>query len=222
VIIPRTQRLLERIYKVPGVYRALDFLVTDARKAAQLEGESSAARDVPEKLLVEEDGQGARLALYLDAAVLGRLEANDPHVELSDHNLNDFWTVLEGISHFNYLTWRAAAGRAVSLLELELQAEVDKFVCAALLAARQRAGRVPRELHHYLFERHRLDPALDDAGRERYRVANRYAGKYCLRLAARFLHRHGPRGLIQEIRAFYRLGQREKIRHIDHGILAAT
>lgn len=222
VIVPRTQKLLEKIYQVPGVYRALDFLVTDASKVALLEGDNPKARDVPEKLLVAEDDDGARLALYLDAAVLGRLELDDPHDELSDNNLNDFWTVLEGVSHFNYLTWRASSGRAVSLLELELQAEVDKFICAALLAASQRAGRVPRELHHYLFERHQLDPALDAAGRERYRMANRYAGKYCLRLARKFLSRHGPRGLIEEIRCFYRLGQREKIRHIDHGSIAAA
>lgn len=222
MIVSRTQKLLEKIYRVSGVYRALDFLITDAAKAARLEGGSGTARNVPEKLLVAEDDEGAKLALYLDADVLGRLEQDDPHVALSDNNLSDFWTVLEGISHFNYLTWRAAAGRAVSLLELELQAEVDKFVCAALLAASQRAGRVPRELHHCLFERHHLDPALDDADRERYRVANRYAGKYCLRLAARFLGRDGPRGLIREIRTFYRLGEREKIRHIDHGTLAVA
>lgn len=222
MIIPRTQKLLEKIYQVPGQYRARDFLVTDASKAARLEGAGARAREVPEKLLVAEDDDGARLALYLDAAVLGRLEQNDPHDELSDTNLNDFWTVLEGISHFSYLTWRASLGRAVSLLELELQAEVDKYICAALLAASQRSGRVPRELHHYLFERYRLDPALDAAGRERYRVANRYAGKYCLRLAARFLDRHGPKGLIREVRSFYRLGQREKLRHIDHGSLAVA
>lgn len=220
MVVVRTQNLLEKIYQIAGGYHAADFLVTDAESARALEGNAESAREVPEKLLVAEDDEGAQLALYLDAAVLSRLEDNNPHATLNDHNIDDFWTVVEGISHFMYLTWRAASGRAVSLLELELQAEVDKFVCSAMLAASQRAGRVPRFLHHWLFERHELDPALDEAGHERYRVANRYAAKYCLRLARRFLGRRAPQGLLREIRSFYRLGQREKIRHIDHGAMA--
>lgn len=222
MIVERTQRLLEKIYSVAAEHSASDFLVTDKKQARELEGDAGAVRDVPEKLLVAEDENGAQLALYLDAAVLDRLQSNDPLATLNDGNLDDFWTVVEGISHFTYLTWRAATGRAVSLLELELQAEVDKYVCTAMLAAQQLSGRIPRELHNTLFDKHVLDPALVHPEKERYRIANRYAGKYCLRLARRFLgHRGGP-GLLTEIRAFYRLGQRDKMRHIDHGALQAT
>ncbi len=221
MIIERTQKLLERTYQVAAEHSATEFLVTDKDEAQALECQTGNVRDVPEKLLVAEDEEGARLALYLDAAVLRRLKDNDPHASLNDANLDDFWTVLEGISHFLYLTWRAAAGRTVSLLELELQAEVDKYVCTAVLAAGQSSGRVPRELHHSLFERPHLDPALAQFEAERYRVANRYAGKYCLRLARGFLGRRRKRGLLAEIRSFYRLGQRDKLRHIDHGALQA-
>lgn len=221
MIVERTQKLLEKIYKVGAEHSAVDYLVTDKNEARALEGKAGDVRDVTEKLLVAEDEEGARLALYLDAAVLDRLQENDPHTALNDANLDDFWTVLEGISHFLYLTWRAASGRTVSLLELELQAEVDKYVCTAVLAAGQGSGRVPRELHHSLFERPILDPALARFERERYRVANRYAGKYCLRLARGFLGRRRGRGLLAEIRSFYRLGQREKFRHIDHGMVPA-
>lgn len=214
--------MLEKIYRVAADHSAVDFLVTDKGQARALEGNAGNVRDVSEKLLVAEDEEGARLALYLDSKVLKRLQENDPHAALNDGNIDDFWTVLEGISHFLYLTWRAASGHAVSLLELELQAEVDKYVSAAVLAAAQQSGRVPRELHHSLFERHTLDPALAVSEHERYRVANRYAGKYCLRLARNFLSRHPRRGLLHEIRSFYRLGQRDKIRHIDHGGLLAS
>ncbi|NNF51988.1 MAG: hypothetical protein HKN59_06090 [Gammaproteobacteria bacterium] len=219
MIVERTQRLLERIYSVAGGHSAADFLVTDKVAAQTLEGEAGNPRDVPEKLLVAQDEEGARLALYLDESVLNRLGENNPHSELNDSNLDDFWTVLEGISHFLYLTWRAAAGHAVSLLELELQAEVDKYVCTAVLAAGQSSGKVPRALHHSLFERPVLDPRLAQPEHERYRLANRYAGKYCLRLARVFFGRRRVRGLLPEIRSFYRLGQRDKLRHIDHGAL---
>lgn len=217
--VSRTQKLLEKIYRIPGAYRAADFLVTSREQARALEAAAGCSREVPEKLLVAEDDDGAQLALYLDEKVLQRLDDNDPHAALNDHNLDDFWTVVEGVSHFLYLTWRAAADRAVSLLELELQAEVDKYICAAMLAASQRAGRVPRDLHNSLFEGHVFDARLEPVEHERYRVANRYAAKYCLRLARRFLGRSAQRGLLNEIRSFYRLGQGEKIRHIDHGSL---
>lgn len=219
--VSRTQRLLENIYRVPAVYRAEDFLVTDPLEARALEGPQAERRQVPEKLLLAEDEDGAQLALFLDAAVLDRLADQDPHATLDHANLDDFWTVVEGVSHFMYLTWRAACDRAVSLLELELQAEVDKFICAALLAANQRAGRFPRSLHATLFERCRFDPALDAAESERYRIANRYAGKYCQRLIRRFLKGGVAGGLLGEIRSFYRLGQGDKLRHIDYGLIGA-
>lgn len=218
--VSRTQRLLEKIYRVPAVYQAEDFLVTDPERARALEGPQAGRRQVPEKLLLAEDDEGAQLALFLDAAVLERLADQDPHAALDHANLDDFWTVVEGVSHFMYLTWRAACDRAVSLLELELQAEVDKFICAAMLAASQQAGRFPRSLHSSLFERFTLDPSLDAAESERYRVANRYAGKYCARLIRRFLRGGVARGLLREIRSFYRLGQGDKLRHIDHGLLS--
>lgn len=219
--VSRTQRLLEQIYRVPRHYEVADFLVTDRDEAQALEGPDAARRDVPEKLLLAQDEEGAQLALFLDAEVLKRLQDNDPHAALDHDNLDDFWTVVEGVSHFLYLSWRAATDRAVSLLELELQAEVDKFICAALLVASQRSGRVPDLLHPALFERQVLDPALNPRENERYRVANRYAGKYCARLIRRFLRGRAARGLLAEIRSFYRLGQGDKIRHIDHGVLQA-
>ena len=46
----------------------------------------------------------------------------------------------------------------MTLLELELQAEVDKYVLCAWLLREQGAGRFPRELHRVLFERAHVDP----------------------------------------------------------------
>ena len=60
-------------------------------------------------------------------AVLRRLEATDPFERVTDDNLQDCCTALEGVSHFHYFVWSADRRRHVSLLELELQAEVDKY-----------------------------------------------------------------------------------------------
>ena len=69
--------------------------------------------------------------------MLGRLDSADPLNSLEASQLDDLWKVLEGISHFNYLVLRAADDRSVTLLELELQAEVDKFVGTYLLLLEQ-------------------------------------------------------------------------------------
>ena len=78
--------------------------------------------------------------------MLERLTAHCPMRALDESNLADYCTALEGVSHFHYVTWSAGCARNVSLLELELQAEVDKYASALSLLLAQRAGRFPGEL----------------------------------------------------------------------------
>jgi hypothetical protein len=208
------QHHLERIYELDvsrdcGVDR---FLITEAGLAGALEGDAR-ARTAAEKLLVWEQGGELHLSLYLDPAVIEVLSSNDPFHSLNDDNLEAFWSALEGVSHFLYLVWNARHGRGISLFELELQAEVDKFVGAAFLLARQRRLRIPRELHEQVFARPRFDPRLIDGEWRRYRHANQFASLYCGRLRRRYLSNHST-GLLRELRRFYRLTHRHKLNHI--------
>ena len=140
-------------------------------------------RKVDEKLLIAEADGEADVALYLERELLDRLDRHDPLTKLDGDNLADFWAALEGVSHFTYYAWNAARDKAVSLFELELQAEVDKFVTTGMLL-REQTGREPGGLHGWLFDSPTLAAELDEHERERYRRANRYAAKYCRRLAA--------------------------------------
>ena len=81
-----------------------------------------------------------RSALFVDAAALANLERHDPAARLDDRNFSDFCLAVEGVSHFVYVALAAARQRPVSQLELELQAEVDKFVCCCLLLTRSPEG----------------------------------------------------------------------------------
>ena len=87
-------------------------------------------------------------------------------VSLNEENVADYWTALEGVSHFLYFAWNAGHDKTVSLLELELQAEIDKYVASYLLLKRQFPDRFPAELMRLLFERTRIDPQLAN-GREK-------------------------------------------------------
>ena len=85
-----------------------------------------------EQLLVCEEGGEMALALFIHPAVLQNLATHDPGHRLGEHNLGDFLLAVEGVSHFIYAAICARAERPVTQLELELQAEVDKYVTCLL------------------------------------------------------------------------------------------
>jgi len=213
--IAKLQRCLERLYDVSVGHDVEDFLTHDAILTRQLDN-SPSARAIPEKLLLHETADGLDIALFLEKELVERLRHDDPTERLHAGNLGDFLTALEGVSHFLYLVWSAHYERRVSLLELELQAEIDKFILAAMLLARGKEGCVPAGLHPFLFDAASLDPALDADLRERYRDANSYARRYCAWLQRRFMTRRREPGMMSELRRFYRLGHHEKLSRIRH------
>ena len=213
MVVRQLQVLLEHIYDVPIAQDVAQFLLTD-RGALPAEFRASAT---DEQLLVAADQQGVALGLFLDPAVLARLAAANPHEALHGGNLGDYWTALEGVSHFVYLAWNAGHDRPVSLLELELQAEVDKYVCSLQLLRAQDPTRFPGELHRVLFECAQVSPAVAGDRAGLYRRANHYAARFCRHLG-RLLQPMGAQAQAAaraELRRFYRLSSAMKLRHIE-------
>lgn len=206
------QSLLAGLYDAPVEHDAEDFLVSDPRRLRETVGEPRSDEQV---FLVEHEGE-VRIGLYIDQRVLDRLQRHDPLDDLDEDNLNDFCTALEGVSHFHYLIWSCARGRSVSLLELELQAEVDKYATALALLTQQRAGAFPGDLHARMFGSVSFLPELDEVSRRRYEEANRHAARYCRSLDERYLHprRCQPEKWLAELRRFFRCGHQEKIRQL--------
>lgn len=207
------QNTLAQIYDLPATPDVLQFLLTDRACIAGL----GVARASDEQLIVAQQDDMLSLGLYIDAQVLERLARSDPCASLTQHNLADYLTVAEGVSHFVYVAWSATFDKPVTLLELELQAEVDKYVLCAWLLREQGAGRFPRELHRALFEKVRIDP-LAAAGRTvLYQTAGDYARRFCRRVAASLARGtdSARRDLLTELRRFYRWSQAHKLRHIE-------
>ena len=210
-MLSQLQDYLAGIYGVDPGYDVNDFLITDPVIARVL-GKGSLIPETEESVLLREDEDGLALSVFLDSALLSRLKKSNPLEELQVDQLGDLWTVLEGISHFNYIAWRARKNRRVSLLELEMQAEVDKFVSTFFLALDQEDSELTVKLHGWLFDNVRFNPRLSRVQRERYATANNYAARFCHGLRKR-LTRDSREGL-HELRYFYRLSQHEKISHI--------
>lgn len=202
------QSCLTELYGLDLAYRIDDFLVTDRRLAHILGG---VRRERDEELLIVEDERGAEVSLFLEQALVERLERDNPVTALSHRNLADFLVAFEGVSHFTYFAFKASKDECVSLLELELQAEVDKYATALLAgngvgAIRERS----RALRRRLFDRVEFLDAEGTEEGDRYRIANRLAARYVERLEARYLDRADLRALARELRRFYRMGLREK------------
>jgi hypothetical protein len=207
------QKLLGGIYDVPLTHDVAEFLVTDRGRLPPALG----ANDADEQVLVADDGGTLWVSLYLEPGVLRRLASANPLEALHAGNIADYWTALEGVSHFVYLAWNAAYDRPVTLMELELQGEIDKYVGSLWLLREQNPRRFPVELHHLLFERARVDAALAGDRIELYRRANSYAARFCRRLA-RTLRSSGTAAhaaAIGELRRFYRFSRERKFQHIE-------
>ena len=213
MVLQQLQDLLAGIYDLPLQYKVCDFLFTERERLPNTVRDSN----TDEQVLVLDEGDAAAVGLFLDPQLLERLAAANPLEALHGGNLADYWTALEGVSHFICLAWNAAHDRGVSLLELELQAEIDKYVTSWWLLREQDPARYPAELHRLLFERARVDVRLAGARCELYREANQYAARFCRRLERQLSAQlaTGRRETLAELRRFYRLSRERKMTHIQ-------
>ncbi len=213
-VLTRLQNGLEALYRVETRLDVRLFVVGEDERSRAL---GPAARRPREQLLVSHEAGELALALYLDDSALQNLEHNDPHRGLGEHNFADFCLAVEGVSHFIYVALCAAANRQVTALELELQAEVDKFVSCLLLevAAARRPGRLrATELRARLYEKVHLADDLDGDERDRYATANHQAHRYAGALERRYPDPTRLSAMFAELRRFYRLPLEDKLAHI--------
>lgn len=215
-MISRIQEHLEAIYGFTCEARAETFVV-DREAAVQL----GATGRAEEELLVAGGAGEAELelALYLAPSLLDRLKPYEagPVGHILDGDLDGYCQLAEGVSHFLYVAHTAAHGRALSLLELEAQAEVDKFAVCLLHRWGEGVKAWSEELQRRLFERVSYRPRLSSQERWRYEEANRLSRSFCTRLMGHVAGRRLDR-LLSDLRYAYRLGAEAKLRHFSSGM----
>jgi hypothetical protein len=200
------QRRLESLYALEAQAPVTDFLLSEEEAAAYPGGGS--------RTLVTQEGDLVALGVVLEGGTLTLLAGADPRVRLDHDNLGAFCTLTEEVSHFVYLHFCARTSRSVTQLELELQAEVDKYLTAVFLLCLQNEGAVSARLRERLFRRYRLATPLSAEQAERYHAASALAYRYCSFLESAYLQRSRLADLAREARRFYRKGQREKLERI--------
>ena len=213
-LLDQLQCVLARIIDVPVLWPVTGFHLADRDHCSRLLGRELGP-DEDEQVLLVQGVSGAELSVYVDQQVLGRLACHDPLQQLSEANLPDLCTAVEGISHFQYLVWSLEHQRQVSLLELELQAEVDKYAVAVFLLRQQGRSDLSQGLRRRLFDDVGFVAGLSAESRQRYVEANRHAARFCEQLERRFLGKRNfrPEGWLRSLRAFYRCPHHQKLRH---------
>ncbi len=150
-----------------------------------------------EKLLVRE---------AQDGAVEIRLEL--PTLERS---LDSVCQIIEGVSHFVYVSMRATQNHSATALELEIQAEVDKYVVLSGDLESldvERSARLRERLYEHIGYLHAAESELG----ERYRVANQTASRFLHKLERAHVTTRRFGELRRELHQFFRAGQEEKLR----------
>ncbi len=216
MLLESIQSRLQTIYDLEPGYSVADFLITSQQQVAALDI-SENARTTDEKLLICQDAEELLVSLYVDQSVIDALGNKEPFAFLNEEKAASYCTALEGVSHFVYLTWNARHNRPVSQLEMELQAEVDKFVSLLSLYEEQGAGISAEELASWLFDDCRFDTNMKPIERDRYEMANTYAAVFCRRLIQE-LSRNGINKIaVTELRRFYRKRHQDKLRQCNNG-----
>jgi len=166
---------------VGAARRGFPGLVMEDRAAAV--GSGVAAEGA--RVLVRESSGSVAARIYYPDALIRRLEQCPPARGLTDANIDAFATFVEELDHFLLLAERVRLRRSVTLLELEMHANVTKYlVCALFRAAGRVDGRkapLPAEdrlwLYWHLFEKITFaepDPRVQ----ARYRAASRFARRF--------------------------------------------
>ncbi len=160
------------------------------------------------RLLVRETNHEVRACIYYPDAMIRRLEERPPQRGVNDDNVDAFAALVEELDHLLVTAERAHAGRGVSLLELELQANVSKDLVLSRFLSRRRHRLAPERrgwLRGHLFHA-RAYCDNDPIVRARYDDASRFALRFLRRLERLQVTRR-----VEALRRFHRASLQGKL-----------
>jgi len=171
-----------------------------------------------DQFIVEADGAARETVRVREGDGELEVEVALPRSALTNPRptLDELCQVVEGVSHFLYLAERARRELPTTQLELEIQAEVDKYVVLVLGDVLHHGGGAfdaarSRSMRARLFERVIFVHAASTEDGERYRVANDVAARVAHGIERDLLRLGRGDAARAFLRRFYSAGQREKM-----------
>ena len=178
-LVSHIETLLAEYYRFSPIVSATSFMLDDAALSSFSGSENLNSEDFsPERgsvLLVDEgEKEGVFIGLHIADSIVAGLENANPLNVLDGENLDKFCLLVEELSHFHLILNRMAEKKAVTRLELEWQAEVDKLLISSIVLKSQNGFSNQNQLAVALF-----DQAITTSSKkELYDTATRYAAKF--------------------------------------------
>ena len=162
--------------------------------------------------VVKEAGEGleqeAEVLVCLQEEVLARLANKKFPEDFSLELLPDLSVVIEELSHFNTFCQKAVLDRGISSLELEVQAEVDKFGIALDWLEKRNEAHLRDQVFDTLLGECVLGDWVEPQHESRYRDAHEIARNFCRRVLEKNLQ---GADLHQELQKFFNLSKDHKL-----------
>lgn len=178
-LVSHIETLLAEYYRFSPVVSATSFMLDDAALSSFSGSENLNSEDFsPERgsVVVVDEGEkeGVFIGLHIADSIVAGLEHANPLNGLDGENLDKFCLLVEELSHFHLILNRMSEKKAVTRLELEWQAEVDKLLISSIVLKHQNGFSNQNQLAVALFEQ-----AITTSNKkELYDTATRYAAKF--------------------------------------------
>ena len=193
------QSKLQSIYALKTVAQAERYLISPEQMSNVLQITSNQ----PQVLFSQED-QNFNISIYVGSDLFQKLQKNPMRFTGEDIGI-----MTEEVSHFTYLLWSLGQEKKTSLLDLEIQGEIDKFI----LLAHQWGS--DKKAYQHLFLNVSWRNNLNAFEKKRYEFAHRIIK----RLVEKKL-KGSPILNLAWLRKFYRLPFSMRMEMLDKCILA--
>ncbi len=191
------QKKLEEIYRLEKCPEA-DKYVLSPKEFKRF----SKSSDNPQVIYVDE-GNDATMGIYLGKRIFKKIRN-----KVKIFSLQDFCVMAEEISHFIYLIWSKSNEKKITLLDLEIQAEVDKFLLASNFFQSQET------VFKKMFETFMFRKNLLKDEENRYIEASRLGKKLAINLRSKKIPFSEK---MNWLRFFYRQNPTSRISMIERG-----
>jgi hypothetical protein len=166
------------------------------------------------RVLLRDAGDALKVSIYYPDEFIRELEDNDPRLGIHDDNVDLCASVVEELDHFLFIARNYKLNRPFSLLELELQANVTKYLVLKYFVARQnrslKLSKFDKEyIRYHLFYKRRFD-VEDTSERKRYEDAGKFGMMY-----TEYIDFLPQEDRLRDLRQFSRMTCPSKIRHIQ-------
>lgn len=192
------QSKIEQMYRLNSCPEATKYLLSPDEFRAWVHNNI----DQPQVLFLDQ-GTDASMGIYLGKKIFKNLGKS-----IKTFSFSDFCVMAEEVSHFIYLIWSKANGKKTSLLDLEIQGEIDKFMIASDFYRNEQVA------FEKIFENHSFLSTLSHEDLQRYEFAHNLGKKLIMEWKRKKVSRKNK---INWLRHFYRQNSTARIAMIESG-----